>query len=327
MEVVSEPKLPYIPDDLAWKPEFQSNAGALDLLNRLVEDGPWNGPLIVSMPRTGSTLLATIFLLACEPPGSGDFVFDRYIHEPVAPLFWENRPVSSILEVAEGRLTPRDIVQESAYQFASKDIGRWFMHRARQPIAFTMRHPQISWPSRWRIMLREWLAAQPDAKDAARFREALDKNHFSNLGDALASRITQPDNGWYAFASLLQLCEEDGIDFVLVDNGRFRSDPDTILGGLSQAWGIGYDEALTSWQNLDAALPRIVMSDLAAGPEYDWYYARTLGSTGGIIRTDKPPLSLDRFPEVLRGRSDEHLTIDQAVSWYETLLQLPQTLG
>ena len=49
-----------------------------------------------------------------------------------------------------GALGPGDIVQESAYQFASPDIARWFLNRARQPVAFTMRHPQIAWPSRWR---------------------------------------------------------------------------------------------------------------------------------------------------------------------------------
>ena len=83
---------------------------------------------------------------------------------------------------------------------------------------------------------------------------------------------------------------------------------------------------MTTWENLAEAQPRVVMSPLAAGPEYDWYYARTLGSTGGIVRTDREPVPLERFPEELRGTSEDHLTIDQAVAWYEELLARPETL-
>jgi len=278
------------------------------------------------MPRTGSTLLGTILLLAADPPGSDNHVFDRYVHEPVAPVFWEGKPLGSVLEVTGGTLGPRDVVQESAYQFASKEVARWFLHNARQPIAFTMRHPQISWPSRWRIMLREWLAADPNDPDAPRFHRALEDNGFSELGDVLTTRVSQPANGWFTFLSLLHLCVEDGIDFALVDNAQFRADPDAVLTKLATSWGIPFDPALTTWTDLEHIRPRIVMSDLALGSEYDWYYARTLGSSEGIIRTDQPPVALERFPTVLRGESSEHLTIDTAVEWYETLLQRPEVL-
>jgi hypothetical protein len=279
----------------------------------------------MSTPRI-STLLGTILLLISDPPGGDDQVFGRYVHEPVAPLFWEDKPVPSILEVTGGTLGPGDIVQESAYQFANREIARWFLRNARQPIAFTMRHPQIAWPSRWRIMLREWLATNPHDPDAGRFQRALDENDFADLGDILTTRVSQPANGWYAFLSLLHLCEEDGIEFALVDNARFRDDPDDVLAKLTGAWGLEYDDSLTSWTDLEHIRPRIVMSDLALGSEYDWYYARTLGSSDGIIRTDQPPVDLDRFPDILRGDSDEHLTIDQAVEWYETLLKRPEVL-
>lgn len=311
---------------MAWDPALAVESHDVELLDRMTEERGWGGPLVVSMPRTGSTLLGTILLLACDPPGSGDHVFDRYIHEPVAPVFWEHRPVSNIMDVTGGTLGPRDIVQESAYQFAAPELARWFLNHARQPVAFTMRHPQISWPSRWRIMLREWLAADPDDPDGHRFRTALDDNDFSDLGDILTSRVAQPANGWYAFLSLLHMCVEDGIEFALVDNARFRADPDEVLARLSAAWGIPYDEALTTWTDLEEIRPRIVMSDLALGSEYDWYYARTLGSSEGIVRVDRPPVPLDRFPDTLRGEPDDHLTIDRAVEWYELLLKRPEVL-
>ena len=278
------------------------------------------------MPRTGSTLLGTILLLVSDPPGSGEYVFDRYVHEPVAPLFWEDEPVRSILEVTGGALGPGDIVQESAYQFASKEIARWFLRNARQPIAFTMRHPQIAWPSRWRIMLREWVATNPGDLEVGRFEHAMEANDFSDLGDVLTTRVSQPSNGWYAFLSLLNLCEEEGIEFALVDNARFRGEPDDVLGKLTNAWGLEYDDALTSWTDLEHIRPRIVMSELALGAEYDWYYARTLSSKDGIVRTDQTPVPLERFPDILRGESDDHLTIDQAVEWYDMLTKRPEVL-
>ncbi len=311
--------LPLVDDLLAW----QSQIGPAEL-DTLTPQGSWGGPIIVSMPRTGSTLLATLFLLLHDHEGK--HVFDRYIHEPVAPIFWENEPIESVLEVAAGRLTERDIVQESAYQFTSKEIAHWFLNRARKPIAFVMRHPQLAWPSRWRIMLREWLAEDPDSPDAGRFHDALDGNDFSDLGDILTSRVTQPDNGWYSFISLINRCREEDIEFVIVDNDRFRKDPDRVLGEMCQRWGHDFDDAMTTWDDLSEAKPRVVMSELAAGPEYAWYYAGTLGSTGGIIRTDQQPAPLDRFPEILRGASEDHLTIDTAVEWYEMLLALPETI-
>jgi hypothetical protein len=318
--------LPPRRDELAWSPDLAIDPGELALLDRLTADGPWNGPLVISMPRTGSTLLGTIFLLPSDPPGSGHHVFDRYVHEPVAPMFWEDHPAASILAVTGGSLGPGDIVQESAYQFADPEIARWFLRNARQPIAFTMRHPQIAWPSRWRIMLREWMATDPDDPDADRFRHALDANDFSALGDVLTTRVSQPANGWYAFVSLLHMCLEEDVEFALVDNARFRAEPDDVLAKLSNAWGFAYDDALTTWTDLEHIRPRIVMSDLALGSEYDWYYARTLGSKDGIVRVDRPPVPLDRFPPVLRGESDEHLTIDQAVKWYEMLRRRPEVL-
>jgi hypothetical protein len=306
----------------AWRRSSDpEEVGALD---GLLADGAWDGPVIVSMPRTGSTLLGTIFLLLHDE--AGNHVFDRYIHEPVAPVFWQDAPLSSISDLTGGALLPTDIIQESAYQFTSRDIGRWFLSHARRPVSFVMRHPQLAWPSRWRIMLREWLFSDPDDPVADRLQAALDRNDFSDLGDVLTTRVSQPDNGMYPFMSLVDLCDEEGIDFMIVDNARFRADPDGLLAEMCRRWGLEYEDSMTTWENLDEAQQRVVMSPLAAGPEYDWYYARTLGSTGGIVRTDREPVPLERFPEELRGTSEDHLTIDQAVAWYEELLARPETL-
>jgi hypothetical protein len=318
---VPEPDLPSVDDQVAWR--FEVDEAELTELDALTAHGGWNGPLVVSMPRTGSTLLGTLFLLLRN--ATGDHVFERYVHEPVAPVFWQDRPVSSITDFV-GQLSPGDIIQESAYQFGSKEIARWFLRNARPPVAFVMRHPQLSWPSRWRIMLREWLANEADSPDAPRWRAAFEANDFTEIGDILTTKVAQPDNGCYSLLSAMNLCRDEGIDFMIIDNARFRADPDGILAQMCDRWGHEYDDAMTGWDDLAEAKPRVAMSDLAAGPEYDWYYARTLESTNGIIRTDRELVPLERFPTILRGESNGHLTIDTAVEWYETLLALPQTL-
>jgi hypothetical protein len=314
-------------DHSSAKRVWQRDTDTHDLspLDELVAGGRWDGPLVVSMPRTGSTLLGTIFLLLHD--ADGDHVFDRYIHEPTAPLFWQDTSLADSVGFLGGRLGAGDIVQESAYQFAARDIAGWFLNAARSPVCFVMRHPQQAWPSRWRIMLREWLSSEPGQPDAVRIRAALDDNDFSDIGDLITTRVSQPDNGWYPFMSLIDLCDEQGLEFMIVDNARFRADPDAILAEMCSRWGEEYEDSMTTWQTLDEARPRVVMSELATGTEYDWYYARTLGSTGGIVRVDQPLVPLDRFPEVLRGDVVDHLTIDQAVAWYEELLARPEPLG
>jgi hypothetical protein len=247
----------------------------LALLDDLVGPEGWNGPLVVSMPRTGSTLLGTLFLLASDPPGSGEHVFERYVHEPVAPVYWEGRTVADVVEGVGGRLTSRDIVQESAYQFADRGIAGWFLRQARPPVAFTVRDPRIAWPSRWRIMLKMRLAENPRPEERDRIERALEDQDYRELGGLLTQAVQPPGNGWAALLSLVDLSE---------------------------------------------AIPRVHMSDLASGPEYEWYYETTLSSEGGIIAKDRAPLPLDRFPDALRSRPPGRITIDRAVEWYRSLL-------
>lgn len=326
MNSTASADLPSAPQPGTWRDDLELDGNALAALDRLVSEGSWNGPLIVALPRSGSTLLATLFLLARDPPGTGPHAFERYVHEPMAPVYWDDAPLSSVLDLTGGHLSGTDIIQESAYQFTFEAVARWFVRHARRPIAFTMRDPRIAWPSRWRIMLQEWLHAGPSQRDRDRFRRALDSDDFSSLGDVLTGRIPQPDNGWFAFVAVLRMCQEAEIDFRLIDNARFRAGPEAVLGALCRAWEVEYDPALVEWNDLAEALPRVVMSDLARR-EYPWYYRATLEGTGGIRSQDREPLALDRFPPELRGESDRHLTIDTAVAWYRLLLQRDEVIG
>ncbi|MEE9299238.1 MAG: hypothetical protein V3V29_09415 [Acidimicrobiia bacterium] len=324
---MSGPELPLPDDDLAWDPDLATRPEDLAVLDDLVAGSTWDGPLIVSMPRTGSTLLGALFLLLRDSPGTGEHVFERYLHEPVAPVFWEGQDLQSVKDFIATPLTERDLIQESAYQFASKDVARWFLRRARKPIAFVMRHPRLAWPSRWQIMLSEWLATDPEIADADRIRATLEAGDYRGLGDVLIERVRQPDNGWCGFMSLIGLCLDEGLDFVIVDNERFRADPETTLRQMCERWGLTYDDAMTTWDDLSEALPRVVMSELALGPEYEWYYAQTLASKGGIVRVDREPLDVGRFPEELRGDRTDLLTIDRAEEWYEALLDRGELMG
>jgi hypothetical protein len=310
----------------AWPAASSFEAADLKTVEGLVQRGRWGGPLVVAMPRTGSTLMGILFLLCRDPDSATGHQFDRYLHEPAAPVYWRGDNVESIAEFTSTPLTARDVVQESAYQFAHPELARWFLTRARPPVVFTMRHPQLAWPSRWRAMLGKMLVEDPRGGDAEAARAALTADDFSSLGDYLTRHVRPADNGWYAFLSLLEMCNQEGIDYVLVDNTRFREDPEATLRELCVRLGVGFDTAMTEWTNLDEARSRIVMSDLALGEEYEWYYAGTLGSDRGILPETHNPIDPTRFPAELRGVSDQFLTIDEAVTWYQLLLTRPETM-
>lgn len=309
----------------SWQPDIVVGEVEHKMLDALVAGDRWDGPLVVSMPRTGSTLLGMLFLLLRDPPGTGEWRFDRYIHEPAAPLFWQGRLVDSIDEIITEPLTPRDVVQESAYQFSAKPLARWFLRQARKPVIFAVRHPQISWPSRWRIMLRMRLEKNPLDTDADRIAAALESDDFSALGDILTT-VTPADNGWLATLSLIQCCLEDGIEFVVVDNARFRADPESMLAQVCERLGLPFDPHLTDWNDLSEIRERVVMGELARGEEYSHYYRRTVDSSSGIIRQDRPLVGADRFPAELRGQGDGPVTIDEAVTWYHMLIARNEAL-
>ncbi len=84
---------------------------------------------------------------------------------------------------------------------------------------------------------------------------------------------------------------------------------------------------MTGWSDLEAVRPRIAMSDLATGEEFDWYYAGTLSSSEGIEPESHTPLDRSRFPAELSGTSDQHLTVDEAELWYQLLLNRRETLA
>lgn len=309
----------------SWLSDIEVGDVELKMLDELVRGDRWDGPLVVSMPRTGSTLLGMLFLLLRDPPGTGEWRFDRYIHEPAAPLFWQGRLVNSIDEIISEPLTERDVIQESAYQFSTKPLARWFLRQARRPVVFAVRHPQLSWPSRWRIMLRMRLEENPRGPDADRIAAALESDDFSQLGDIL-SAVTPADNGWLATLSLIQCCLEEDIDFVIVDNTRFRSDPESMLAQICERLDLPFDPYVTDWKDLSEIRQRVVMGDLARGEEYEHYYRRTIGSSSGIIRQDRPLLDPSRFPEELRGKGDGPVTVDEAVTWYHMLIARVEAL-
>lgn len=201
----------------------------------------------------------------------------------------------------------------------------WFLRRARPPIVFVVRHPQRTWPSRWRIMLSMLLEDRPPPELEPRAQAALARSDFSELGDFLTG-VRPPDNGWYSFLSLVDACREEGLEFMVVENALFRRDPPGVIAELCAAWDVPYDDAAVKWRNLEDVIPRVVMGELARGREYEWYYARTMGSSEGIVTTDIDLLPADRFPSVLRGSGGEYLSIDEAVTWHHLLLTRQEAL-
>ena len=308
----------------SW-PLADSIGDAARLTGDVAGAGGWDGPLVVAMPRTGSTLMGILFLFASDD--SGRHRYRRYLHEPSAPVYWSGADVSSIARFLSPPLGPRDIVQESAYQFAHPRIAKWFLSRARRPVIFTIRHPQLSWPSRWRVMLDQLVAERPGNHAVPAARTALTRRDFSAMGDFLIRSVRPADNGFFSFVSLIQMCIDEGIEFAIVDNTRFRNDPERTMRGLCVRLGIEYDPAMVDWTTLEPVLDRVVMSDLALGDEYQWYYSRTLGSHRGILPETSELLDPEAFPGQLRGAGGPHLTIDEAVTWYRLLLARPEALA
>lgn len=309
----------------AWPRALEFSAG-VDVMQRWSSGAKWDGPLVVSMPRTGSTLMGILFLFCRDEASPSGYLFDRYVHEPVAPLFWRGDNLSEISRFLGRPLSPRDVVQESAYQFVDPAVARWFLKQARGPVIFMMRHPQIAWPSRWRAMLAQTLADDPATPLAGAARRAIDGDDYTGLFEYLTESVTPADNGFYAFLSLLGECIRLDIDFVIVDNTRMRENPDRTLEELCRRLGIDSDHAMSEWSDLEAVTPRIVMSELALGAEYRWYYERTLQSHRGIEPETRPLVAAENFPDRLRGVSDEYLTIEEAVTWHQLLLARPETL-
>ena len=158
------------------------------------------------------------------------------------------------------------------------------------------------------------------ARDAAALEAAVDSEDYSALGPLLTTAVDPPDNGWVAFLSVIRLCIDAGIDFVVVDNTRMRRTPEATMRTLCDRLGITYDESMTAWQTLDSALDRVVMGEMALDREYPWYYAGTLSSDHGIVPESRQPLAVDRFPAELRGTGGDHVSIDEAMIWYQLLL-------
>ncbi len=271
--------------------------------------------------------MGTLLLFCRDPSNRSGYQFNRYIHEPVAPVFWRGDDFARVGRFFSTPLSARDIVQESAYQFADPRIARWFLSQARSPVIFTMRHPQLAWPSRWRAMLAQRLDANPSDPRADEYRRAPETDDFTGLGTHLTESVRPADNGFYAFMALLDLCVREGIDFVLVDNTRFRADPEATMRTLCERMDISYSPEIVEWTDLEPVLPRVLMSDLAQGDEYRWYYETTLASSQGIQPERSTRVDRSRFPEQLLGVSDHFLTIDEAVTWYQLLLARPETLS
>ena len=309
----------------AWPEEGAVGAGEFDL-DALSAGDRWEGPLVVSMPRTGSTLMGMLFLFCRNEASPSGYRFDRYLHEPAAPVFWRGDSIESVARFVGPGLSPADIVQESAYQFADPDLARWFLGQARQPVVFTIRHPQLAWPSRWRSILSQLIDNEPDGPIAVEARQALADNDFSSLGGFLTEAVRPADNGFFAVMSLIEMCRHEGIEFVIVDNTRFRTRPAETMCELCGRLDLEFDEAITTWTTLQPVLPRVVMSGLALGDEFPWYYERTLSSARGIEPETRPLLDGARFPAELRGMSSDVLTIDEAVTWHRLLLARPETL-
>ena len=95
----------------AWPMASRIEGPTMDSLEALSGDGEWDGPLEVSMPRTGSTLIGMLFLFCLDSQRPSGYRFDRYLHEPAAPVFWRGDDLRSVTDFVS-TLSDGDVVQE-----------------------------------------------------------------------------------------------------------------------------------------------------------------------------------------------------------------------
>ncbi|EDN71503.1 hypothetical protein BGP_2552 [Beggiatoa sp. PS] len=271
-------------------------------LEQFLQEKNWQGPLIVSKPRTGSTIMGISLLFAKS--FQGDYQFPRYIHEPVAPIFWQGATIDTTFDILS-QLHVHDIIQESAYQFTHEKLAHLFLKHARKPIVFLTRHPRIAWVSRWRIILNRLLEKMAVSSLHNQITHALKYHDFSTIGHVLARDVKPNNNGWYAFLYLQQLCEQHNFEYVIIDNTIFRQKPTAIFKQLFQAWQLPFDLSVATWQNLKEVRSRIVMGNMASHEEYHDYYAKTIDSQRGIHQMDEELLAWEKLPKNLRGFSQD----------------------
>ncbi|MFF2777356.1 hypothetical protein ACFVU3_20890 [Streptomyces sp. NPDC058052] len=152
------------------------------------------------------------------------------------------------------RETQSLLIKDMTFQVDEESFGL-LRELATAPILFSFRDPRLTLHSRLR-----------------KVRELGRGNTFPPF-----------ESGWYSFRDQMAACEENGVDYVIVDTTELRTDPAPVLRAIYERLGLTFSDSVVSWEprsHLHLCAPEVgaLMSD--ARREGDPFFRRVLGSSG-----------------------------------------------
>jgi hypothetical protein len=254
-------------------------AGAVARGGRVEEALSRFGPVavVLSPPRCASTALA--FSLWQHR------VFRWYVHEPFDRAYHQSLPMESSAEALgcpldrAGGGGPRAagegvVVKEMTFQAGPATAE--LVGAATLPVVLAVRDPRLAVLSRARQ-----LAA----------------------GGGRAA-FTLAEAGWRAFGDARRLLGALGLDYVIVDTGDVRREPQRMMRALTERLGLEWDEVVLSW-------PRLGETRLGnLGDQQALWYERVLSSTGF-----EPPVEPLPSPGELRAAGVSEIVEQSLDEW------------
>jgi hypothetical protein len=244
--------------------------------------------VVVSPPRCSSTAFSRVLW---QNPA-----VRYYSHEPFEASYFDGE---GAIGVAERLGTPFDlatlnsisrtssglVIKEMPYQ-----VGDRFpvLHGlATTPLVFLLRDP------------RQNIASRMEMKQHA--------------GEApLFPRV---ETGWGLLADQIDWCRREGHEFMIVDSGDFRNEPESIFPQVAARLGLDWDPAMLTWPpHFDLDLDNL-------GGRHSHLYRRVLESTG-LQPADEPIPPLDYFPTTDGWRD----FVERCLVTYRELSESPERL-
>jgi len=219
---------------------------------------------ISSPPRCGSTAFARVFW---EHPS-----VHYYSHEPFEVTYYDGKTLEAVYEklsepldiipVKNGSTSKNTralVIKEMPYQ-VGKNFGlaaSW----AKQPIIFLIRDPRLNIYSR--IMKKQ------------------------ETGDSIFFPLQE--TGWELIQKQVAYCDQENIDYLIVDSTDFRNHPKVILPQVFERLGLSFSEEMLNWKSA----AHIEIDNLDGSHSH--LYKKVLSSKG-IRPANEPIPKIEDFP-------------------------------
>ncbi len=218
---------------------------------------------ISSPPRCGSTAFARVFW---EHP-----TVRYYSHEPFEVTYYDGQGLDAVHNLLSKPLDISSIKNSDMIEGASSlvikempyQVGKNFgmaASWAKQPIVFLIRDPRLNILSR--IMKKK------------------------ETGDSIFFPLQE--TGWELIQQQIAYCDQEGIDYLIVDASDFRNHPEIILPQVFERLGLSFSNKMLNWQSA----AHIEIDNLDGSHSH--LYRKVLSSKG-IRPADEPIPPIEDF--------------------------------